>query len=88
MRSKRSKDEPSKKHKSGHESSQVSALATQVESVVKTMGTVSKAVSKIKKLQKATACNRDHPALTPKSTRKQKKKVTHQEESSSSSDSE
>ena len=55
LRSKRSKDGPSKKHKSGHESSQVSALATQMESVVKTMGTVTKAASKMKKLQKATA---------------------------------
>ena len=48
LRGKRSKDGSNKRHKSG-ESSQVSALATQMESMVKTMGTVTKAVSKMKK---------------------------------------
>ena len=86
MRGKRSKDGSNKKHKSGQETSQISALATQMESVIKSMGTVTKAVSKIKKVQKATACNRDHPALTPRSSKK--KRVTFQEESSSSSESE
>ena len=88
LRSNRSKDGSNKKQKSGNESSQVAALATQMESMVKSVGTVTKAVTKMKKLQKATAGNRDHPALSPRSCMKKKKSVTINEESSSSSESE
>ena len=87
LRSQRSKDDSNKKHKTGNGSSLVAALATQMENMVETMDSVQKAVSKMRKTQKATAGNRDHPALTPRGSKK-KKSVTFHEESSSSSESE